>query len=598
MVGRLAEISPFLAREKNAWLSPDGEGRNHWEELPYWLKGFADLGHVLGDPEVVAEARVWLEGMLVSRQADGWFGPRKNREQNDVWPNMVAVHCLRSHHEATGDPRVLDHLTHYFRWQQAHPDLLPGSWQQIRGGDDLESVHWLYHRTGDAFLLELAARIHERTADWTRGLPSPHGVNICQGFREPAQYHAQSHDPAHLAATYDRYHEVMERYGQVPGGLFGADENSREGHHDPRQGAEACSMTEFMRSAVMLLRLTGDPVWADRCEDVAFNSLPAAFTPDLRALRYLTAPNQVVSDGADKHPIMDNQNCMFAFSPHRYRCCQHNVSHGWPGLAAALWHATPDAGLAATFPVASRVTAHVGHGAAVQVETTTGYPFEENVHFAIHADEATRFPLYLRVPGWCERARVTVNNRRVVTDPTPGRFVRIERTWQRGDTVTLELPMVLRTRTWPQNGDSVSLDRGPLTFSLAIHERWDRFEGQETWPAHERADRTATPDWPAWEVHPTTPWNYALAGNTDSLVRAIRVEERPGSIADQPFTREAAPLRLQVPARRLPSWTLENGVVGCVPRSPVATSAPMETVTLVPMGAARLRVSSFPTCGA
>ena len=34
--------------------------------------------------------------------------------------------------------------------------------------------------------------------------------------------------------------------------MFGADENCREGHHDPRQGAEACSMVELLRSFEML----------------------------------------------------------------------------------------------------------------------------------------------------------------------------------------------------------------------------------------------------------------------------------------------------------------------------------------------------------
>ena len=47
--------------------------------------------------------------------------------------------------------------------------LLPGIWQQQRGGDNLDSVYWLYNRTGEPWLLDLAAKIHEHTANWDAG---------------------------------------------------------------------------------------------------------------------------------------------------------------------------------------------------------------------------------------------------------------------------------------------------------------------------------------------------------------------------------------------------------------------------------------------
>src|SRR5678815_4173735 len=36
--GHLTEISDFLKKENNAWLSKEGEGQRGWEEPPYWLK--------------------------------------------------------------------------------------------------------------------------------------------------------------------------------------------------------------------------------------------------------------------------------------------------------------------------------------------------------------------------------------------------------------------------------------------------------------------------------------------------------------------------------------------------------------------------------
>ena len=54
---------------------------------------------------------------------------------------------------------------------------------------------------------------------------------------------------------------------------------------------------------------------------------------------------------------------MFSYSPfERYRCCQHNVSHGWPYYAEELWLATADRGLCASLYAASEVSAKVGDG--------------------------------------------------------------------------------------------------------------------------------------------------------------------------------------------------------------------------------------------
>jgi len=601
MTGRLTELSRFCKAEDNAWISPEGLGHSPWEELPYWLKGFGDLGYVLQDQKLIDEARVWLDGILSSQDEDGWFGPRRNKEHHDCWPNMVALNCLQSFHEATGAPQVIPFMTRYFRWQLgiAREHLLPGSWQKIRGGDNLESIYWLYNRTGDAFLLELARVIHERTADWSAGIANWHGVNICQGFREPAEYYMQTGDPAFLAATLRNYDEVMGLYGQVPGGMFGADENCRRGYYGARQAAETCSMVEFMHSFEMLTRITADVIWADRCEEVAFNSLPPAFTPGLEALHYLTAPNMVQLDGSNKSPGLQNRGCMLAYSPHRYRCCQHNVAHGWPYFAEELWLTTPDRGLCASLYAPATVTARVGKGtgATVSIDTETDYPFGETLGFTITTPAETRFPLYLRIPGWCEAARVAVNGRLVLAQPEPGSYVKLDHLWRTGDHVELVLPMEVSTKVWKRQGNALSLHRGPLAYSLKIGERWERFTGDEAWQAHEKADLTSTSDWPAYEVFPTTPWNYGLVIDGKQPGSSVEVIRNPGPLAAQPFTPQAAPIELHVPARAIPKWTMEDGLVGALRPSPVRSAEPQTTVTLIPMGCARLRISVFPRIG-
>src|SRR5262249_29980192 len=88
MTGRLPEISKWCKFEGNAWVSSEGRGHSGWEELPYWLKGFGDLGYVLKDERIIQETRKWIDGVLSSQEASGWFGPRSNRISLEGKPDL------------------------------------------------------------------------------------------------------------------------------------------------------------------------------------------------------------------------------------------------------------------------------------------------------------------------------------------------------------------------------------------------------------------------------------------------------------------------------------------------------------------------------
>ncbi len=592
--GHLDELSQFLQPEGNAWLRADGVGdRSFWEELPYWLKGFGDLGYLLGDERIIKEARRWIEPAIASQREDGYFGPRRNlvhtrRGQDakpDLWPNMVMLNALQSYYEYSRDERVLKLMARYFKWELALPeaDFLLPFWQQQRAADNLQSVYWLYNRTGEPWLLELGEKIHRRTANWTAGVANWHGVNISQSFRGPAVYFQQAKDPRFLVATVSDYSTVRNIYGQVPGGLYGADENCRPGYTDPRQAAETCTMAEMMLSQEMLLAISGNPWWADRCEDVAFNSLPASMTADYKALRYLTAPNMVLSDRHNKSPGLQNGGAMLLYDPRSHRCCQHNVSHAWPYFTEHLWMATAGNGLAAAMYAPCEVKAKVGDGADVEITEKTDYPFGDTIELGISTPRAVRFPLYFRVPGWCSPLEIRINGRLHSQDAAPPSFLRVERTFQDGDKIAIRLPMNIALTRWVRNKNSVSVHRGPLTYSLKIGEKIVRVGG--------------TDKWPALEIHPTTPWNYGLVLDEKAPAASFEVVKK-GPVPPQPFQWDAAPIELRAKARRVPGWKQDRlGLVGLLRESPIKSDEPEETVALIPMGCARLRIASFPVIG-
>ncbi|HVU32840.1 MAG TPA: beta-L-arabinofuranosidase domain-containing protein, partial [Opitutaceae bacterium] len=589
--GHLAEISRFLKKRNNAWLDPHGRGDHGWEEVPYWLRGFAHNAYLLGRSDQIREAQTWIEGALASQRADGWFGPRQPKPTvkstsgaYDLWPNMIMLAALETYYDDSGDERVIDLMRRYFRWELAVPEdeFLPPYWQQQRAADNLWSVYWLYNRTGEPWLLDLARKIHRHTADWDHGIASAHNVNIAEGFDSPAIYWEQSHAGWQLAAADRNWQTVRAEYGQVPGGMFGADEQYRPGYTDPRQAIETCGIVEEMLSDEQMLQIDGDPQWADREENVAFNTFPAAVMADFSGLRYLTAPNQPQSDAASKAPGIRNGGAMFLMSPSRYRCCQHNFGQGWPDFASSLWFATGDDGLAAVFYSESRVNAKVGPGGSpVSIRETTHYPFDEHIRLQISVPGPVRFPLYLRVPAWCTTPALSVNGTALPVAAGGGGFLVVDRTWRENDAIELTLPMRLSLRRWTANHDSVSLDRGPLTFSLLIKERYQRDGGTDRWPS--------------WEIWPASPWNYGLVLQPGPADASFKLVERPWPADDRPFTQAGAPLVIEATGRRIPEWQLDaQGLVGVLQASPALTREPAEHITLIPMGAARLRISAFP----
>jgi len=601
LCGHLGEISAWLEKDKNAWLS---EGGDHgWEEVPYWLRGYADMAFIFNDPEMKKEAMIWIEAILKSQKADGWFGPvvKAGKDGNtDFWPNMLVLFTLQDYYEYTIDQRVMTFMKNYFHFEMTVPDdkFLSSYWENSRGGDNLYSVYWLYNLTGEKWLLQLAEKIHRHTADWTQKstLPNWHNVNIAQCFREPATWFMQSADSANLRATYNDFYLIRRTFGQVPGGMFGSDENARLGYIDPRQGTETCGFAEQMTSDGILTRITGDPMWADNCEDVLFNSFPAAFTTDMKALRYITCPNEVTGDNKNHAPGIANEGPFLAMNPFSSRCCQHNHGHALPYYLQNLVMASNDNGLAAIMYNSCTTTAKVGNGIKVSLSEETKYPYEEEVRFILKTVQKVTFPIYLRVPEWCKNASVKINGEAIKLSTVPDSYVRLEREWSDGDRITLNLPMGLTSHTWEVNQNSVSINYGPLTFSLKIQEEYRKISSTETAINDSKWQKNADPiKWPAFEITPKSTWNYGLILNKTELSKSFKVVRKEWPTDNYPFSPGNTPIEIQAKGRQIPSWRIDQfGLADILPIYPAKTTRPVEDITLIPMGAARLRISAFP----
>jgi uncharacterized protein len=586
--GHLDETWPDVG-SNSGWLGGTGEA---WERGPYFLDGLIPLAYLLNDDRLKAKSRRFIEWTLQSQTGSGMFGPASNP---DWWPRMVMLKALAQYQEVTSDPRVIPMMTRYFHYLLASLPKQPlTSWGKFRWQDQVLTVLWLYDRTSDPSLLQLARLLQAQGYDWIAQyehfqykdrrtwaqieqmskLPgfadikmATHGVNNAQAVKTGAVWSRVSGANADRQAVL-RMIEQLDEYHGLPNGMFSCDEHLAG--RSPSQGSEFCSVVEYMYSLEQALAITGEASLGDRLEKLAFNALPGTMTDDMWAHQYDQQPNQVESS-LHKEPWTTNgpESNLFGLEPN-FGCCTANFSQGWPKFASSLFMTTPQGGglvAAAYSPCEAQATLR---GAAVNFVEETDYPFRGSIKLTVNPSHPISFPLLLRIPGWATDAEISVNGQRQ-SQAQAGAFARLEREWKAKDVVQITFPMKPRMLTGFQG--SVSVERGPLVFAYNIREDWLKLR-----------DRGMTAD---WQIYPSSRWNYALDPAAE-----ISVVERP--MTDRPFTVDAAPTQLHVNAKLLPSWMAHEGVADALPQSPVESSEPDETVQLVPYAGAKLRITSFP----
>ncbi len=590
MGGHLDEFWPDVGAD-SGWLGGKGES---WERGPYFLDGLLPLAYLLDDEGLKAKALKFVNWTLENQQPSGMIGPGSN---DDWWPRMVIVKALMQYQQVSGNPRVLPLLTKYFHYQlDALPQRPLVSWGKYRWQDEVLVVEWLYDQTRDPQLLKLCALLKQQGYDWeaafadfkateptSHDLLTPHtpesdeaalklhGVNHSQALKTAAVQYRMSGDRGEREKYFHQI-GLLDRYHGMPNGMFSCDEHL--GGLDTSQGTELCSVVETMFSMEVALAAFGDATIGDRVERLAYNALPGTFTDDMWAHQYDQQPNQI-QVGLNSKPWTTNgpESNLYGLEPN-FGCCTANFHQGWPKFTSSLWMKTPDEGLAATLYAPCTVKTKL-RGGAVQLAVETEYPFRETIRVNVSPEKPMRFPLLLRIPAWATDASIQLNGKAVGTPIKPGSFARVERVWAAGDVVEVKLPMRPRVSRWFRN--SVALERGPLVFSLQPGGEWVKLR-----------DRKPTAD---WQVFPTQRWNYALAVD-EARAATVRVQEFP--VGARPFSAEGAAVKLQLSGRVLDKWRSEDGVALPMPKSPVASDRPEETLTLIPYAAAKLRVTAFP----
>jgi hypothetical protein len=581
-----------------AWTGakPDGTG---WpiEQCSYWLDGAIRLGYILHDEALIQKIRLRLDPIVdgVNRADFGttfiYWKKGFKPEGFNSWAHSQMGRALVALYQATGERRVLDALVKVYADYPANMGTL--HFYDVSGLCNLDAMMETYSYSGDRRILDRAlAGIRQPEVEkdirfWDEGkVACGHMVITYENLRLPAIMYPWTGDK-HLLLATERVFQWLDENHMLPYGVASGEEFAA-GVGAARK-TETCDIPAMLLASSWMYRILGDGGWGDRMERAMYNAGAAPWARDCKTACYYQSPNRIRDGVVPVESPAPGKGCLeyTRLAYPRVLCCGGAVNRILPYFIMNMWMATSDNGLAATLYGPCTVSALVGPRVAAKVSVLTDYPFGESIRIAVDPQKPVAFPLYLRIPDWCARPEIRVNGALVAAEPAAGRkgFVRVGRTWVRGDAVTLGLPMAVRIVRGHENEypsslreyfhhepDSLfekrslpyaSVSLGPLLFALAI------------------------PDKDANTPVADAKWQYAL---DIAPVRAgeVRVERSPMPAHwDWPL---AAPIRLAVPARAF-DWQPTNAQA--LPPGPV-TGGRAETISLVPYGCTKFRISMFP----
>lgn len=615
--------------EESAWKGELGE--NVTPEcctarfVPRWLEGLTALSGVLHDDRLEALGKPYMEYAL------------SVKEPASVTPSVTAWchfgRFLPEYYALSGDPRAI----HIARIILDYADSVRDSTNKSvvepkRLGMLLSFGIWYYNQTGDKDIPALLERCTKACVDdWTNyfttfpddpkyfihfpdvtAQKSPdeplskwdrQGIDVTQSIQYPVLYSLISDDQRQRKDVLEGIANLDKGYGQV-GGRWAADEWLAS--TDPTAGTELCGVEETLFCFENNFAVMGDARFADRIEQLIFNSFPGTCTADMWAHQYDQQANQVLVSVAKRpwHANRDTAN-IYGFTPN-FPCCLSNMHSPWPRYVESMWMATADNGLVAVGYGPCQFNAKVAEGKHVEIVEETDYPFSDRVKVTVHCNEPLSFPLHFRIPSWSNQAEVSIAGEPVSSHPQSGTMFKVERQWKDGDVVALNFNFKVRTET--RRNNAVAIAWGPLYFVLRIGEAFEKIPEVVLSPDNGGATPVAPAGCVYWHIAPTTNWNYALSidrNNPQCEMTFNKISSIPFAQKGEPVRaagstdylpwHEDVPMILKVKAKLVPQWGMNGGNAAPVPVSPVSTRQPETVVELIPYGCSRLRIAEFPT---
>ena len=459
------------------------DGDNGWR-IEYWgkmMRGASFVCAYLRDEKLYKTLEKAVRGLLATQDELGritTYPIEKEFDGWDMWGRKYVLLGLQYFYEICDDEALKAEITGACK---RHADYIIEHFEKTGGRICDASRHWLginslsilepfvrlYNQTGEQRYFDFATKIVKEGEDTESHIfklayegelypyqyPTTKAYEMMSCFEGLIEYYRVTGNEKYRIAAANFGKKVIESDVTIIGcsgcthELF--DHSAWRQTDDNFKGImqETCVSVTWMKFCSQLLRLTGDPVYADMIERSYFNAYlgsinthnnvmvvpPRKGNPEMR--RFLTfdsyTPLRAGLRNRQTGGVMRLDNGLF------YGCCACIGSAG-AGLMPRINLLYKEDTLAVNFYFDGEIAASTPSGNKLGITVSGGYPYEGSISMKLALDAPECFKLMLRIPEWSRETLVKVCGESM---KAKSGYLTLDREWKSGDVIEIEFDM-------------------------------------------------------------------------------------------------------------------------------------------------------------
>jgi DUF1680 family protein len=472
---RLLKLEP--ARLLEGYTKRPGRDSSDGEFVGKWLHA-ATLAWVnTHDAALREKLDLVAHGLCQCQMADGYLGTYLEKDRWvdwDVWAHKYNLLGLIAHARYTGNQESLDTcrrmgdlLCRTLGDGPEQRDIIKvGGHVGMASTSVLEPMVLLYRLTGEKRYLDFCnyiLRAWEQpdgphilstllTTNRVDKVANGKAYEMLSCLNGVAELYRTTGERRLLEAVLIAWQDIVEKRLYLTGTA-----SYRERFHDDNDlpndlnVGENCVTVSWLQLNAELLRLTGEARFAEQLERTTLNQLLGAQRPD--------------GTGWCMYAPLSGQKA-FNDSKDILTCCTASGPRG-VALIPTFAVTTMAGGIAVNIFAPSKAELTLTDGHQVSVSLDTQYPADGLVRLTLHSATPHEFVVKLRIPAWCQDARLSVNDKPLTTPVRAGDYASVQRSWRDGDVITLQLPLTPRLLVGEhyENWNRLALAYGPLVLA-------------------------------------------------------------------------------------------------------------------------------------
>lgn len=466
-------IEPFLHREETHLWQTEFWGK--------WILSAIAAWDNKRDPELSKVIQHAVSGLIATQTPDGYIGNYSKDAQLqhwDIWGRKYTLLGLLAYYDVSKDQKALTAAKKLadFLLSQVGPgkaDIVKtGNYRGMPSSSVLEPMVFLYRRTGDQKYLDFAKYIVAQweTADGPKLISKAlDDVNVADRFPFPKSWWSWDNGQKayEMMSCYEGLLELYRLTGEASylksaemavkniieteinvagsGTAFECFYHGGERQTEPTYHTmETCVTFTWIKLCNNLLRLTGNPIYADQIEKSVYNALMASMKYDGSQIAKYSPLEGMRHEGEEQCGMEIN-------------CCNANGPRAFT-LLPAIAVQTAENSLFVNLYSQMESKVQLNPKNEVILKQSTTYPLTDQILISVDPEKPETFAVNLRIPAWSANSVVSVNGIQI-NDVTAGAYLKISREWKKGDQIFLKLDLSGRLVTL--NGFQAIL-RGPV----------------------------------------------------------------------------------------------------------------------------------------